>query len=280
MSSSGYDAFFVDDAMNPSFSEDGYDHRGPSQRFDAYSAFSDESKDPIEPDDRSPAFGPRPASSFGEDEFPDHQAPDFSTFSPVSDAIGNSFGDAPDLGGSNDVSNGSILPPPAEMQPEEGFILREWRRQNAMLLQEKENKEKELLNQIVDEADDYKADFYRRKEINREISKANNREKEKLFLANQEKFHATADKNYWKAIAELIPQEIPNIEKRRGKKEQEKKPSITVIQGPKPGKPTDLSRMRQILVKLKHNVPKRRRTLNARDEEEPRLFTRITICYR
>uniref|UniRef100_A0A5K1EA19 Clathrin light chain n=1 Tax=Nymphaea colorata TaxID=210225 RepID=A0A5K1EA19_9MAGN len=76
-----------------------------------------------------------------------------------------------------------------------------------------------------------------------------------MFLANQEKFHATADKNYWKAIAELIPQEIPNIEKRRGKKEQEKKPSITVIQGPKPGKPTDLSRMRQILVKLKHNVP-------------------------
>lgn len=75
-----------------------------------------------------------------------------------------------------------------------------------------------------------------------------------LFLANQEKFHAAADKNYWKAIAELIPQEIPNIEKRKGKKEQEK-PSITVIQGPKPGKPTDLSRMRQILVKLKHNVP-------------------------
>lgn len=76
-----------------------------------------------------------------------------------------------------------------------------------------------------------------------------------LFIANQEKFHAEADKNYWKAIAELIPNEVPAIEKKRGKKDQDKKPSIVVIQGPKPGKPTDLSRMRQILLKLKHNTP-------------------------
>lgn len=76
-----------------------------------------------------------------------------------------------------------------------------------------------------------------------------------MFLANQEKFHAEADKNYWKAIAELIPNEVPSIEKKRGKKDQDKKPSIVVIQGPKPGKPADLSRMRQILIKLKHNTP-------------------------
>ena len=76
-----------------------------------------------------------------------------------------------------------------------------------------------------------------------------------LFLANQEKFHAEADKNYWKTIAELVPNEMPALEKKRGKKDQDKKPSIVVIQGPKPGKPTDLSRMRQILLKLKHNTP-------------------------
>lgn len=78
---------------------------------------------------------------------------------------------------------------------------------------------------------------------------------EQLFVANQEKFHKEADKAYWKTIAELIPREVPNIEKKRSKKDQDKKPSITVIQGPKPGKPTDLSRLRQILLKLKHTPP-------------------------
>lgn len=73
-----------------------------------------------------------------------------------------------------------------------------------------------------------------------------------LFLENQEKFYAEADKNNWKAIAELIPREVPVIENRGNKK---KTATITVIQGPKPGKPTDLSRMRQVLTKLKHNPP-------------------------
>jgi len=48
---------------------------------------------------------------------------------------------------------------------------------------------------------------------------------------------------------------VPAIEKRKGKKDQEKKPAIVVIEGPKPGKSTELSRMRQILLKLKHDTP-------------------------
>lgn len=76
-----------------------------------------------------------------------------------------------------------------------------------------------------------------------------------LFVASHEKFHAEAAGNYWKSIGELIPNEVPTIEKKKGKKDDEKKPSIVVINGPKPGKATDLSRMRQILLKLKHNTP-------------------------
>ncbi|KAK6120275.1 hypothetical protein DH2020_045966 [Rehmannia glutinosa] len=151
-------------------------------------------------------------------------------------------------------SNGPILPPPAEMEADEGFALREWRRQNAIRLEEKQRKEKELLKDIIEEADEFKAEYYKKWQIRCENSRAVNREKEKLFIESREKFHAEADKNYWKTIAELIPKEVPVIEK-KGKKDKEKKPSIVVIQGPKPGKPTDLSRMRQILVKLKHKPP-------------------------
>ena len=76
-----------------------------------------------------------------------------------------------------------------------------------------------------------------------------------VLVAKLEKFHAEADKDYWKSIAELIPKEVVTIERRKGKTEQEKKASVVVVQGPKPGKPTDLSRMRQLLLKLKQNTP-------------------------
>ncbi|XP_061337644.1 clathrin light chain 1-like [Gastrolobium bilobum] len=152
------------------------------------------------------------------------------------------------------TSDGPVLPDPTQMQ-EEGFARREWRRKNAIHLEEKENREKEMRNQIIKEAEDYKQAFYEKRKINCETNKANNREREKINLANQEKFHKEADKHYWKAIAEIIPREVPNIEKRRGKKEAENKPSINVNQGPKPGKPTDLARMRQMILKLKQNPP-------------------------
>ncbi|GAB4831218.1 hypothetical protein Ancab_005229 [Ancistrocladus abbreviatus] len=171
--------------------------------------------------------------------------------------VANGNGKPYDIGADDDgifTSDGPVRPPPDQMR-EEGFAFREWRRQNAIKLEEKEKREKEMQNQIIEEAEDYKRAFYEKRKLNIETNKTNNREKEKVYMANQEKFHKEADKHYWKAIAELIPHEVPNIEKRRGKKEQEKKPSITVIQGPKPGKPTDLSRLRHILVKLKHSPP-------------------------
>ncbi|KAL5568538.1 hypothetical protein UlMin_025113 [Ulmus minor] len=210
----------------------GYDPRLPSQRFDSFSAThfvdSDSLKDSAADDD---PFAAQPVAE---------------TSSPPSiyaESNGQGF----------DGSDGPILPPPSEMR-EEGFALREWRRQNAIRLEEKEKREKELLNQIIDEADDYKLEFYQKRKVTTESNRTTNREKEKVFLASREKFHAEAANNYWKTIAELIPNEVPTLEK-RGKKDQDKKPSIVVVQGPKPGKPTELSRMRQILVKLKHNTP-------------------------
>jgi len=152
------------------------------------------------------------------------------------------------------ASDGPILPPPEEILSEEGFALREWRRQNAIRLEEKEKEEKEMLRGIIEEADEFKAEFNRKWKIRCENNKVTNREKEKLNLASQEKFHAEAGQSYWKAIAEIIPKEIPVIEN-KGNKDKAKKPSVVMIQGPKPGKPTELSRMRQLLVKLKHSPP-------------------------
>lgn len=75
-----------------------------------------------------------------------------------------------------------------------------------------------------------------------------------VFLENLVTFHATADKHYWKAVGELVPHELTALEtKSRGK--DKKKPSVVINHGPKPGKATDLTRMRQVLVKLKHNPP-------------------------
>ncbi|CAN4092018.1 unnamed protein product [Withania somnifera] len=147
-----------------------------------------------------------------------------------------------------------VFASPSEML-EEGLALREWRRHNAIRLEENEKREKEIRNQIIEEGEEHKKAFYEKRKLNIETNKTNNRDKENLYVTNQEKFHNEADKHYWKSIAELIPHEVPNIEKKGRKKDQEKKPSVTVVQGPKPGKPTDLSRMRHILVKLKHNPP-------------------------
>ncbi|KAF5188299.1 Clathrin light chain [Thalictrum thalictroides] len=234
----------------------GYDPRLPSQRFDSFTNFGDNEsvKDSI--DDSVPIFG-----GGGDDGFTSHTIPDTPSPQSIYGSHQGFSSFSPEMNGDEGFvsSDGPILPPPMEMEPEQGAALREWRRQNAIRLEEKEKREKELLNQIIDEADEFKIEFLSKRKVVIETNISTNREKEKLFVANQAKFHTEAEKNYWKAIAELIPNEVPVI-KRRGKKDQEKKPSIVVVQGPKPGKPTDLSRMRHILLKLKHNPPPHMKT--------------------
>lgn len=51
-----------------------------------------------------------------------------------------------------------------------------------MRLEEKEKIEKELLNQIIDEADDYKINFHSKRKITCDNNIATNRESEKVSM--------------------------------------------------------------------------------------------------
>ncbi|WZZ02523.1 hypothetical protein YC2023_088444 [Brassica napus] len=92
--------------------------------------------------------------------------------------------------------------------------------------------------------------FYEKREKTIETKKADNREREKRSSTTK---LTSITRNPFQS--ELISREVPNIDKKRGKNDPDKKPSMIVIQGPKPGKPTDLGRMRQIFLKLKTNPP-------------------------
>ena len=53
-------------------------------------------------------------------------------------------------------------------------------RQNDIQIKEKERREKEILNQILGEADDYKVDFYNKRKVTCETNRTTNKEKEKV----------------------------------------------------------------------------------------------------
>jgi len=53
---------------------------------------------------------------------------------------------------------------------------------NAIHLEEKEKKEKEMRNQIIKEAEEYKEAFYEKRKLNCESTQKNNREREKVEI--------------------------------------------------------------------------------------------------
>lgn len=52
--------------------------------------------------------------------------------------------------------------------------------QNAIQLEAKEKREKEMRNQLVEEAEEYKRAFYEKRKLNIETNRTSNREREKV----------------------------------------------------------------------------------------------------
>ncbi|KAK9126144.1 hypothetical protein Scep_014990 [Stephania cephalantha] len=288
----------------------GYDPRLPSQRFDSFTNFTDTDSVKDSAEDSVPiyaaddAFPPHPLPETPSPNAAGHGGHHFSSPGFGLEANGNAFDDS--FGG----SDGPILPPPTEMQAEEGFALREWRRLNAIRLEEKEKREKELLNQIIDEADEYKIDFHQRRKSNVETNKNNNKEKEKeeivcaridgkenprknfrdgrreLTSLSNVRDDARREQKAADESKKMEGEQARGVERKKMKKiskmglqierlvnsrahtkrsasdreekgkERSREEAIDFCDTrTKAGKPTDLLRMRQILLKLKHETP-------------------------
>lgn len=61
-------------------------------------------------------------------------------------------------------------------------------RQNTARLEEKEKRERELLSRIIVEADDYKVEFHRKRQITSETNRLTNREKEQVHAKESCRF--------------------------------------------------------------------------------------------
>lgn len=116
----------------------GYDPRLASQRFDSFSSFA-ENESVKEAAEDSPIFNSSSYVGAGDDVFTSQAVPETPSPTSIYGSGGGFASDQPDLSSFSPEANGKpydpfaapdepILPPPADMEPEEGFALREWRR--------------------------------------------------------------------------------------------------------------------------------------------------------
>lgn len=156
-----------------------------------------------------------------------------------------------------EYDDGSKLPPPEAMGPEESTILREWKRKKAIELEEKARVSREKHEQIIAQAKEEQEAFYKKRAAQVEQAKINNREKEEAYVASLENMNPKEGGNYWEAVVNHINFEATTVKKDAKSKAKADGPvrTSTLLATQKPGKQTDLARMRQILVKLKKTPP-------------------------
>eukprot|EP00270_Netrium_digitus_P014581 TRINITY_DN497_c0_g1_i1.p1 TRINITY_DN497_c0_g1~~TRINITY_DN497_c0_g1_i1.p1 ORF type:complete len:229 (-),score=39.14 TRINITY_DN497_c0_g1_i1:331-975(-) len=160
----------------------------------------------------------------------------------------------PVANGNFDAYDGATLPPPSSMGPEESIVLREWRRKRAIELEEKARVSREKHALILESSKGELDSFYAKRQHQVAQGKVNNREKEKIYLENLESLNAKAGGNYWEAVTAFVNFET-QVKKEKVKAKGEPVRTSTLLNDAKPGKHTDLTRMRQVLLKLKHNPP-------------------------
>eukprot|EP00897_Mesotaenium_endlicherianum_P010243 jgi/Mesen1/9247/ME000006S09245 len=167
----------------------------------------------------------------------------------------------------NEFEGGAVLPPPEQMESEESNLLREWRKKKAAELEEKARTSREKHDQIIEAAKAELESFYDRRKKQVEQGKINNREKEKAFVTNLESLNAKKGGNHWEAVVAHVNFDAPTGKKdSKAKSKEGPVRTSTLLADAKPGKQTDLARMRQILLKLKHSPPSK----NAPSTEAPK----------
>ncbi|GBG59529.1 hypothetical protein CBR_g38553 [Chara braunii] len=178
---------------------------------------------------------------------------------------GDDFGGPLGGSGASPLNGMSGASAPLDL-PLESELLYEWRRKRAAELEEKAEQERERKVDIIEAAGSLRSNMAAQREKAMEAARQNNREKESVFLSGLEaSMYTNPGGNYWATVAGMIdfdskPEEkVPTktATKSGADKAADKKKSggaaSVVVNKPKPGKATDLTRMRQLLLKLKHN---------------------------